>query len=49
MGLASSRSSKNNPGRIWRPMPAQGGDTVDVLTKLGYSDEQTSDSRLMAL
>lgn len=28
------------PRRIWRPMPAQGGDTVDVLTKLGYSDEQ---------
>ena len=31
---------KNNPGQIWRPMPKQGGDTVDVMTKLGYTQEQ---------
>ena len=34
---------KNNPGQIWRPMPNQGGDTVDVLTKLGYSPEQIAE------
>ena len=39
-GLGVFPKFQNNPGRIWRPMPAQGGDTVDVLTKLGYSDEQ---------
>ncbi|HBT94644.1 MAG TPA: L-carnitine CoA-transferase [Coriobacteriia bacterium] len=33
---------KNNPGRIWRPMPRQGQDTADVLSKLGYSDEQVT-------
>ena len=31
---------QNNPGQIWRPMPHQGGDTVDVLTKLGYTEDQ---------
>ncbi len=28
----------NYPGQIWRPMPALGGDTADVLAKLGYSE-----------
>ena len=31
---------EQTPGQIWRPMPEQGGDTVDVLTKLGYTKEQ---------
>ena len=35
-GLGVFPKFKNNPGQIWRPMPEQGGDTVDVLTKLGY-------------
>ena len=29
-----------HPGQMWRPMPAQGGDSTDVLRRLGYSDEQ---------
>ncbi|MCL2807391.1 MAG: L-carnitine CoA-transferase [Coriobacteriia bacterium] len=33
---------KNNPGQVWRPMPAQGQDTQDVLAGLGYSNEQVS-------
>jgi L-carnitine CoA-transferase len=28
---------KNNPGKVWRPMPAQGFDTTDVLSRLGYA------------
>ena len=39
-GLGVFPKFKNNPGQIWRPMPYQGGDTVDVLTKLGYTEEQ---------
>jgi len=31
---------KNNPGQVWRPMPKQGQDSADVLTRLGYSAEQ---------
>ena len=27
----------HDPGQVWRPMPDQGFDTVDVLTRLGYS------------
>ena len=34
---------EQTPGKIWRPMPAQGGDTVDVLTKLGYSAEKIAE------
>lgn len=30
-GLGVFPKFKNNPGEIWRPMPHQGGDTVDVL------------------
>jgi L-carnitine CoA-transferase len=26
-----------HPGQVWRPMPDQGADTCDVLTRLGYS------------
>ena len=39
-GLGVFPKFKNNPGAIWRPMPPQGGDTVDVMTKLGYTPEQ---------
>ena len=39
-GLGVFPKFKNNPGQIWRPMPKQGGDTVDVMTKLGYTQEQ---------
>ncbi len=39
-GLGVFPKFKNNPGEIWRPMPHQGEDTVDVLAKLGYSPEQ---------
>ena len=39
-GLGVFPKFKNNPGQIWRPMPHQGGDTMDVLTKLGYAPEQ---------
>lgn len=42
-GLGVFPKFKNNPGQIWRPMPNQGGDTVDVLTKLGYSPEQIAE------
>lgn len=39
-GLGVFPKFKNNPGQIWRPMPHQGGDTVDVLGKLGYSEQE---------
>lgn len=39
-GLGVFPKFRNRPGRVWRPMPAQGGDTVDVLTKLGYTRDQ---------
>lgn len=30
----------NTPGQVWRPMPHQGGDTADVLSRAGYSPEE---------
>ena len=39
-GLGVCRKFKNNPGQIWRRMPHQGGDTVDGMTRLGYTGEQ---------
>ena len=39
-GLSPMPRFEQTPGKIWRPMPAKGGDTVDVLTKLGYSKEK---------
>ena len=30
---------RRNPGAFWRPMPALGEDTRDVLKRAGYSDE----------
>ncbi|MFQ9741948.1 MAG: CoA transferase [Slackia sp.] len=39
-GLGIFPKFKNNPGQVWRPMPKQGGDTIDVLVKAGYTEEQ---------
>ena len=39
-GLSPMPRFEQTPGQIWRPMPAKGGDTADVLTKLGYTPEQ---------
>lgn len=39
-GLSPMPRFEQTPGRIWRPMPAKGGDTADVLSKLGYTEEQ---------
>jgi L-carnitine CoA-transferase len=30
---------KNNPGKVWRPMPTLGMDTEDILLGIGYSSE----------
>ncbi|MEA5116586.1 MAG: L-carnitine CoA-transferase [Propionicimonas sp.] len=29
-----------HPGQVWRPMPAQGQDSADVLARIGYSPDQ---------
>ncbi|MEG1197185.1 MAG: L-carnitine CoA-transferase [Eggerthellaceae bacterium] len=42
-GLNVFPKFKNNPGQVWRPMPHQGGDTADVLGKLGYTTEQVQE------
>ncbi|WP_297156527.1 CoA transferase, partial [uncultured Ellagibacter sp.] len=39
-GLGVFPKFQQTPGQVWRPMPKQGGDTVDVLSKLGYTAEQ---------
>lgn len=39
-GLNVFPKFQQTPGEVWRPMPSQGGDTIDVLTKLGYSKEK---------
>lgn len=31
---------KNNPGKVWRPMPTLGMDTEEILSSLGYSSER---------
>lgn len=31
---------KNNPGKIWRGMPAHGMDTTAILRDIGYNDEE---------
>ncbi|WP_172201446.1 L-carnitine CoA-transferase [Campylobacter sp. RM16188] len=33
---------KNNPCKIWRAMPAYGEDTADIMTHLGYSEDEIS-------
>ena len=42
-GLSPMPRFEQTPGQIWRPMPAQGGDTMDTLTKLGYTAEQVQE------
>lgn len=42
-GLSPMPRFEQTPGQIWRPMPAQGGDTLDTLTKLGYTAEQVQE------
>lgn len=39
-GLSPMPRFEQTPGQVWRPMPAQGGDTIDVLTKLGYTADE---------
>ncbi|MCL2736776.1 MAG: L-carnitine CoA-transferase [Propionibacteriaceae bacterium] len=39
-GLGVFPVFQRNPGRTWRPMPGHGYDTVDVLRRAGYTDEQ---------
>ena len=39
-GLGVFPKFQQTPGQVWRPMPKQGGDTADVLTKLGYTADQ---------
>jgi L-carnitine CoA-transferase len=36
-GLGVFPRFDQHPGRVWRPMPDQGADSCDVLTRLGYS------------
>ncbi|MEG0323062.1 MAG: CoA transferase, partial [Raoultibacter sp.] len=42
-GLGVFPKFQQTPGQIWRPMPHQGGDTADVLSKLGYTKEQLAE------
>ena len=39
-GLGVFPRFEQHPGQVWRPMPDQGQDTVDVLTRLGYSPDE---------
>lgn len=34
---------QQTPGKVWRPMPDLGGDTKEVLTRLGYTEEQIAE------
>jgi Predicted acyl-CoA transferases/carnitine dehydratase len=38
-GLGVFPRFDQHPGQVWRPMPAQGYDSTDVLARLGYSPE----------
>jgi len=39
-GLGVFPKFQRNPGQMWRPMPAQGYDTTDVLRRVGYTDAE---------
>ena len=39
-GLGVFPRFDQHPGQVWRPMPAQGYDTADVLGRAGYTPEQ---------
>ncbi|HEY3548511.1 MAG TPA: L-carnitine CoA-transferase [Propionicimonas sp.] len=38
-GLGVFPQFDRHPGQVWRPMPDQGQDTVDALTRLGYTPD----------
>ena len=38
-GLNTFPKFRRNPGAFWRPMPALGGDTRDILKRAGYADD----------
>lgn len=42
-GLGLFPKFQQTPGQVWRPMPRHGGDTADVLAKLGYTPEQVAE------
>ena len=42
-GPAITPRLKNNPGKVWRKAPHYGQDNEQVLTELGYSEEQIKD------
>ncbi|MBU4214864.1 MAG: L-carnitine CoA-transferase [Actinobacteria bacterium] len=39
-GLGVFPRFDQHPGQVWRPMPDQGQDTVDVLARLGYTPDE---------
>jgi len=39
-GLTVFPRFARHPGQVWRPMPAQGYDSTDVLLRAGYTDQQ---------
>jgi L-carnitine CoA-transferase len=39
-GLGVFPRFNQHPGQVWRPMPAQGYDSSDVLARLGYSPDE---------
>lgn len=39
-GLGVFPRFDQHPGQVWRPMPDQGQDTADVLSRLGYSADE---------
>lgn len=41
-GLGVFPQFSAHPGQVWRPMPPQGYDTADVLTRAGYSPTEVS-------
>lgn len=39
-GLGVFPRFDQHPGQVWRPMPAQGYDSADVLSRLGYTPDE---------
>ena len=39
-GLGVFPRFEQHPGQVWRPMPAQGYDSADVLSRLGYTPDE---------
>lgn len=44
-GLNTVPKFKNNPGGFWRPTPALGEDSLDLLRRAGFSDERIEEFR----